>query len=411
MKILTQNLLKKSFLTLFLLNTFTILASSQDVQILMQENIFSKVKKAPGFSKLLPSSVKHNSGQVQFELDANKLPALTKATHQTLEHCGGYRTFFTQAELDRYLKKVNEKATSVATIRKALANVQNFSFTQGDAIEDWFTQIDRPRMNAIIDHLSSYPTRYYTSPTGIEAMEWIYQKWRTITKGRRDVTVSKFKHAKFDQPSIILTFKASTDTTETLVLGGHGDSINTDDGPQGLAPGADDNAAGIALLSEVIQLMVNNNYQPKKNITFMAYAAEEVGILGSYEITDHYRANKENVIGVLQFDGTNFQGKSYDMALIADLTNKDQNDFLGELIDHYVKVSWTYQKCHYACSDHAAWNYEGYPASFPAETTAAEQNPYFHTTKDTFDKSNYDTIHAEHFVKLAVAYLLEKDAQ
>jgi len=266
-------------------------------------------------------------------------------------------------------------------------------------------------MNAIIDHLASYPTRYYTSKTGIEAMNWIYKKWSTITKGRSDVEIKKFKHANYDQPSIILTFKSSTATSETLVLGGHGDSINTDDGPQGLAPGADDNAAGIALLTEVIQLMVNNNYQPKKNITFMAYAAEEVGVIGSYEITDHYAQENKNVVGVLQFDGTNFTGKTYDMALIADLTNKEQNDFVGEIIDRYVKVRWTYQLCHYACSDHAAWNYEGYPASYPVETTVSEQNPFIHTTKDTFDKSNYDTIHAVNFVKLAIAYLLEKDAQ
>lgn len=304
-----------------------------------------------------------------------------------------------------------QKRKTSKIIKKALQPLPDTNFTQSEFISDWYTQINRPRMNAIIDHLASYPTRYYTSPTGLQAMEWIYQKWSAITKGRNDVSIKKFKHAKFDQPSIILTFKSSSANSETLVLGGHADSINTDDGPTGLAPGADDNAAGIALLSEVIQLMVNNNYQPKKNITFMAYAAEEVGLLGSYEITDHYARQKENVVGVLQFDGTNFTGKSYEMALIADYTNKEQNLFLGALIDTYIKASWTYQKCNYACSDHAAWDYEGYPASFPAETTADEQNPYFHTTKDTFDKSSYDTIHAEKFLKLAIAYLLEKDVQ
>ena len=113
----------------------------------------------------------------------------------------------------------------------------------------------------------------------------------------------------------------------------------------------------------------------------------------------------------MQFDGVNYQGPSFDMALIADLTNQAQNELLGELIDEYIQVPWTYQRCNYACSDHAAWNYEGYPVSYPVETTADEQNPHFHTSRDTFDKSNFDTLHAEKFLKLGLAYLLEKDSK
>jgi leucyl aminopeptidase len=112
----------------------------------------------------------------------------------------------------------------------------------------------------------------------------------------------------------------------------------------------------------------------------------------------------------MQFDGVNYNiKKTYDMALISDSTNPEQNNFLATLIDKYVKATWTWEQCGYGCSDHAAWNYEGYRASFPVEAINAEQTPYLHTDKDTFDKSDFTTEHASLFTKLGIAYLIELD--
>ena len=94
-----------------------------------------------------------------------------------------------------------------------------------------------------------------------------------------------YEHKDWPQPSVILTIKGEESPEEIVVLGGHGDSIS------GMfrqktnkAPGADDNASGIAALTEIIRTMVEGQYRPKKTIKFMAYAAEEVGLRGSMEI-------------------------------------------------------------------------------------------------------------------------------
>jgi len=389
------------------------LISAKDVHVLFEKEIYTKLKEADSFEDFHIKKKKMSSSGVSIVISEESLTKLAGKTHTVLERCGGFRTFYTEKEHNEYLNEYQTKKTVSSSSKKKMGLFFNktIALKEQDRVYSWFDQIERPRMNKMITHLSNYSTRYYTSPEGIEAMNWIYDQWQEITKGRSDVAIKKYKHSNFEQPSIILTFKSSVENAETLVFGGHGDSINTDDGPHGVAPGADDNAAGVALLTEMIQLMVNNSYQPTKNITFMVYAAEEVGILGSYEITKEYRKQNINVVGAMQFDGVNYQGPSFDMALIADLTNQAQNELLGELIDEYVQVPWTYQRCNYACSDHAAWNYEGYPVSYPVETTADEQNPHFHTSRDTFDKSNFDTLHAEKFLKLAIAYLLEKDSK
>jgi leucyl aminopeptidase len=60
-------------------------------------------------------------------------------------------------------------------------------------------------------------------------------------------------------------------------------------GASAKAPGADDNASGIATITETIRVLMSNGFQPKKTLKFMAYAAEEVGLLGSKEIANDFK--------------------------------------------------------------------------------------------------------------------------
>ena len=90
--------------------------------------------------------------------------------------------------------------------------------------------------------------------------------------------------------------------------------------------------------------------------------------MGSKEIAGIYNQNQEKVIGVLQLDMTLYHGsRNQDIILISDYTNQEQNAFLGNLIDKYLQLSWMYDRCGYACSDHASWTGNGFPASFPFE--------------------------------------------
>lgn len=59
---------------------------------------------------------------------------------------------------------------------------------------------------------------------------------------------------------------------------------------QSIAPGADDDASGIASLSEIIRVLRDNNFRPKRSVALMAYAAEEVGLRGSQDLANQYKA-------------------------------------------------------------------------------------------------------------------------
>ena len=354
-----------------------------------------------------------------YRVKEDDLLALSHFFHHKLKRCGGYRVVNNPtSDLSKNLQ-LNLKSNTPNDAYfwpNELDKYINFQYqiNKENDVNYAFNFIDEEYVKSIVLHLTGYHTRYYKSPEGEAALNWIGDTWQKLMEHRNDVSLTRYQYANHNQPTIILTIEGSDPELkdEIIIVGGHGDSINADAPDANLkAPGADDNAAGIAIITDTIKVMANLNYKPKRTIQFIAYAAEEVGIQGSYELARVYRENKKKVVGVLQLDGVNYKGPSYDIALIADSTHGEQNRFLARLIDTYVKATWTYDVCGYGCSDHAPWHSEGYRASFPIESIIPENNPYIHSSEDTFEKSQNSVSHALLFQKLAIAYLIEMDNQ
>ena len=270
-------------------------------------------------------------------------------------------------------------------------------------------QLQDSNILGTIQSLSNHQNRFYTTSHGVNASNWIANQWRQLAAGRSDVTVEQFAHSAWPQKSVILTIKGKDNAAETLVLGGHLDStVGSGTGENSRAPGADDDASGIASLTEVIRVLLANNYQPRRTIKFMAYAAEEVGLRGSSDIANRYKRQKVNVVGALQLDMTNYQGSEDDIFLFTDYTNSAQNTFLANLAETYLpNLTVGYSSCGYACSDHASWHKNGYPASFPFESAFNQSNPNIHTVRDTLASAGNQARHALKFSQLALAYAVE----
>jgi leucyl aminopeptidase len=324
------------------------------------------------------------------------LGELARHHHLNSPHCGGFVASFEGEVFDN---------PSPAIAGAFL----NYSIARRDLVKSLMRQVSEPRLLSNILWFSSYQTRFYLSESGIKAMQDLKLKWAQLVGHLSFATVELVQHKDFKQPSVILTLKGSTN--DVIVVGGHGDSINKDDNEiNAISPGADDNASGISVITEVIQILAQNEFRPKNTIKFMAYAAEEVGLLGSMEISGLYKDQAVNVLGVIQFDGTNFRGsKDLAMVLIKDHTNQEQNKFLGSLIDTYLRVPWRYDTCGYACSDSYSWTYRGFPASFPVEARIKQENSHIHSAQDTLDVSNNSVAHSVNFAKLGIAYVVELD--
>ena len=350
-------------------------------------------------------SIETKDGISVLKIDEESIPWLSLLMHRNFNRCGG---FMVHDDKEEALEQLDSQDGAQLFAKNNM--FADYTINQENLVKPLVNEVKADNILATITKLSSFKNRYYKGEFGKQSATWIKDYWSDLVKNRTDATVEFFPHSQWDQPSVILTLKGASD--ETIVIGGHQDSINGSfGGATSTAPGADDNASGIATISEVIRILADSSYQPQKTIKFMAYAAEEVGLLGSKEISRSFKQKNVNVIGVMQLDMTNFQGtKDLDIVMMRDYTNDQQNNFVGSIIDRYVPgVKWGFDKCGYGCSDHASWHSQGYPASMPFEAKMNDMNHNIHTARDTLAASNGNANHAAKFAKMAVAYIVELD--
>lgn len=341
------------------------------------------------------------------EIKAHQLSEVSGHIHQRELRCGGYFAFKSRKEADAFIRA--DRSAAIAGRSLVAYTIDNQS-----TVNPWLPQVQESNLYNTINQLSSYQNRYYTSATGKSSAEWIRTTWQGLAAGRSDVSTELFTACSdcSTQPSVILTIQGTELPNEILVLGAHLDSINGNTGSTGRAPGADDDASGIATLTEVIRVALSSGWQPKRTVKFMGYAAEEVGLRGSKAISQSFKNSGKNVVGVMQLDMTNYKsGSVEDMQLVTDYSNADMKAFLVNLFDTYLAplgLSRGTYTCGYGCSDHASWTSAGYPAAMMFEAgDSGGYFPYIHTADDTLANMGESAQHSVKFAKLGLAFLGE----
>ncbi len=346
--------------------------------------------------QVAPVATRKAGNVVALRVRESQLGLISEVMHDKFNRCAGFLSHDTEQQAEAALAASEAPAGPVAQVA--------YTIDSPALVNGFIAALEEPNIRGTITTLSGYTTRHYTSQTGVDAAHWLKGQWETMAQGRTDVTVELFTHS-WAQPSVILTLQGSMVPGEVVVIGGHLDSINSSGS---VAPGADDDASGIATLTEVLRVALAQHYKPARTVKFMAYAAEEVGLRGSQAIATAHKNAGANVVGVLQLDMTNYRGSSVDVGLMTDYTNAAQNTFVTNLLSTYAPgVTWANSQCGYGCSDHASWNSQGYPTSMPFEALMNQHNPYIHTTNDTLAQSAGKADHALKFAKLAAAFLGE----
>jgi leucyl aminopeptidase len=272
-------------------------------------------------------------------------------------------------------------------------------------VDPLLTQMSDENLLAYVTKLSSFPTRYYTSKSGVNAATWIKTQFETFAAGNENVDVKFFEH-KWAQPSVIATLKGHGPLAdEIVVIGAHEDSISFSGAT---APGADDDGSGVSNVLEIFRVLVNSGIKFNRTIQFMTYSAEEVGLKGSSDIANTYYDANAKVFGVFQADMTAYvaPGKPQKINIIADYVNEDLTDFLKSLVPAYSTIPYVTSICDYACSDHASWYDVGYADVAVIEADpAGDIDPYIHSSEDTIDKLDFKF--SLEYAKLGLGFLVE----
>lgn len=345
------------------------------------------------------------------ELDSQQQHALIDYMHESEGRCGGYFAFASSAEAEEFLAR---DQSLMATLAPAAIT---YTIDNAATITPWLPEVSAENIRNTIAHLSSYVNRYYSSPTGASSAGWIRDTWAALGVGRSDVRAELFTQCSTcsTQPSVILTVDGTELSDEVVVVGAHLDSIRSGGGgsPTQVAPGADDDASGIATITEIIRVALASGWKPKRTVKFMGYAAEEVGLRGSNAIATRYATDGVNVVAVLQLDMTNYRsGVAFDLKFITDFGNPTLLTFSQALFDAYLAplgLVRSTHACGYACSDHASWTSAGFPAVMAAEAGGPGQ-PFFnqlHTANDTLAVMGDSGVNSAKFARFGLAFIGE----
>jgi hypothetical protein len=170
--------------------------------------------------------------------------------------------------------------------------------------------VDEANVQAIIEKLVSFGTRHTLSSQddpkrGIgAARDWIYselKKYAARSQGRMTVEKQSFVQPVSNRipapttiTNVIATLHGSESSKRTYVVSGHYDSRVTDVmNFTADAPGADDDASGVAVSMELARVMAT--HKPEATIVFAAVAGEEQGLYGSGFMAQQFQASGVDV--------------------------------------------------------------------------------------------------------------------
>ena len=392
----------KIFIILFLTSYFICFAQQKNdnfIYATLESNHANELKlKFPKQIEIIES--KNNLAAVYFDMN------LVEELHQKiLSHGPGY-IFHPNLQLAKNALTVNHFQPKIAL---------NYTISEQEYVNKILNDVEEKEIENIILKLENFKTRHHLSVESNLAAEDLKNTWENLIKkaGREnDISVKLVSHVNTPMKSVVLTIKGNNLASEYVIIGGHLDSIITHS-DQSFAPGADDNASGIATITEILRVLLNNNFYPERTVEIMAYAAEEIGLVGSNEIAIDYKNKNIDIYGYLQFDMTGFKGSVDDIYITTDtFNNNNLNLFLFQLMEEYNKKGnhqFTYNttRCNYGCSDHYSWATKGYAAAFPFEASFDETSPFIHTIDDTYKNMNFSTAHAAKFVKLGLEFVVE----
>jgi hypothetical protein len=296
-------------------------------------------------------------------------------------------------------------------------------------------EISRDRIAGTMQKLASFETRgNFTDPNqegrGIgAARRWILDEFKSYSP-RLEVSFDPHKVKKqgtrilrdVEVVNVVAVLPGTTQPGKRIIVGGHYDSLNIirkADAPEVLpdgnepaaddiidfdksaeapAPGVTDNAAGAALVMELARVMSQRKFE--KTIVFIAFAGEEIGLVGSSLYAENQKDQKAQIEAVLNNDviGVSVAGDGHsENGLVhvfseepADSPSRELARYIRETAQHYVpafKAEPVFRQDRFARGgDHSPFNANGFTAV--RFTSAVENLGIQHTANDTYDKSS-----------------------
>lgn len=263
------------------------------------------------------------------------------------------------------------QSISSDSLRKTVTDLQNFGTRY--CLRDGG---NREVADYIAQRLENYGVSTVIDSFYVEDYFWLsgdYQSWFYNVKG---------------------VFSPATPSDSVVIIGAHLDAIATNDSYEllPLCPGADDNASGVAVMIEMARIIHQYNFLPKHIINFMAFDAEEIGLVGAYHDAQARVANHEKVVVFLNNDMVSYQpDDDWKVTLHWYDNAQDIMQKAVDICENYTNIAPVIltgeDNDMRQYSDSWAYAQSNIKSIFAIENTFSA---YYHTENDSVQWNNYD---------------------
>ncbi len=268
-----------------------------------------------------------------------------------------------------------------------------------------------PDKTSTADNLGS---RHAFRRETLEAAAYIRDRL-TASLGPARVGIEEFSIPELPHPGVALynvvgTLEGTDPEAGYYVVCAHYDAIGSRtrgswDWRTDAAPGADDNASGVALLLESARILATRSFP--WSLRFIAFSGEEIGLWGSRAYALQAAEREDKIIGVMNFDMIGFNNRRHRLELVTNPASRWMVQWMAEANERYgigLKLD-VLEDPAARLSDHAPFWARGYDAILAienylptdSETPGVRNGDYrintqYHTVADVPDSINYELV-------------------
>lgn len=252
-------------------------------------------------------------------------------------------------------------------------------------IEALLERLERATLEAHLEHLVSFPTRFSTSGDYAAAADWAVEQFRTMGY---EVRLEPVAMPDGTTQNVIAERAGSApEPRGHVIVSAHLDSINLD-GPTAPAPGADDNGSGSAGVLAIARALAE--HVADHDLRLILFGGEEEGLFGSTaHVANLGAADRERLRAVVNMDMIGTLNTPGPAVLL------ESAEAARPLVEGLAAAAATYtgltvqESFHPFGSDHLPFLDAGLPAVLTIEGTD-DANPHEHTAGDTLEHIDYE---------------------
>ena len=256
-------------------------------------------------------------------------------------------------------------------------------------IREMMNQVNMDSLQATVQYLQDYNSRIWNSQNAFDASDWIAARMQALglEVEQQAFNASTWLGSGQAAPNVIGIQRGTVYPDVYVVCGSHFDSFSWEAySGGGNAPGADDNATGVASVLESARIMTQ--YEFEYSIIYCAYGCEEMGLYGSEAYASRCQQQSMEILGYFNND---MNGYLYGDVIHIDCIYPNSVAPIG---DYYMNIGSVYfpelpirhVNFNDGDSDHTSFNQHGYMGIYPFEDYQ-HYSPYIHTPNDLIGAS------------------------